>query len=74
MSRVTAPLYLAPGGNHPLESVVFGAASEHTDLLGFRLVVSAAHAFRQDFNLGRTGTFAVDIPLLNTSPAGLGAL
>lgn len=37
-------------------------------------MVSAAHAFRQDFNLGRTGAFAVDIPLLNTSPTSLGAL
>lgn len=74
VSHESAPLYLTPGRNDPLEPVVFGAASKHTGLLGLRLGVCAAHAFRQDFHLGRTSTLAVDIPFLNTSPTSLGAL
>lgn len=74
MSPASAALYLTPGRNHPLEPVVFGAASEHTGLLGLGLGVCAAHDLRQDLHLGRTSTLAVDIPFLNASPTSLGAL
>lgn len=67
-------LYLTPRRNHPLEPIVFGTSSQYTGLLGFWLVISAAHTFWYDLQIGRAGAFAVDFPFLHASPTGLGTL